>query len=210
MTGRRSGVSQQGETQWIGFTDMIAGLFGVFIIIFCMAVQRAMTAEEAESALATELAKSNDLDSSERLLKTSIQIPGELLFESGRAELTLRGRDELDRAAAEIGHLPRFRDDSTSILLVEGFTDDQSVIGGRFESNWDLSTQRAVEVVRHLELLAPKGVRIPGERIAAVGLSKYHPRASNATEVGRRRNRYIQMIVVQRDALFPGLGNSHE
>lgn len=59
----------------------------------------------------------------------------------------------------------------------------------RFPTNWELSTTRASNVVRFLQ----DSVGIEPARLLAVGLSEFHPIASNATARGRSQNRRIEI-----------------
>ncbi|MCH8023096.1 MAG: OmpA family protein, partial [Candidatus Marinimicrobia bacterium] len=59
-----------------------------------------------------------------------------------------------------------------------------------FSSNWDLSTARAVTVVRLLERAG-----IEPEQLAAVGHSQYQPLADNATPAGRAKNRRVELYI---------------
>ncbi len=60
---------------------------------------------------------------------------------------------------------------------------------GKFPTNWELSTTRASNVVRFLQ----DSVGIEPKRLWAVGLSEYHPIATNATPKGRSQNRRIEI-----------------
>ncbi|MBW2638213.1 MAG: OmpA family protein [Deltaproteobacteria bacterium] len=74
------------------------------------------------------------------------------------------------------------------LVKVEGHTDNVPINTSEFSSNWELSTARAVNILRYL---LEKG-KLPADRLAAVGFSQYHPVASNATPEGRQRNRRVE------------------
>jgi chemotaxis protein MotB len=79
-------------------------------------------------------------------------------------------------------------------LLVEGHTDNTPLspaLKERFPSNWELSTARAVAVVRFLQ----KEGQLQPERLSARGYSYYRPVASNKTKEGRHQNRRIEIIL---------------
>jgi chemotaxis protein MotB len=61
-----------------------------------------------------------------------------------------------------------------------------------FPTNWELSTTRATNVVRFLQ----DSVGIDATRLQAVGLSQYHPLATNATVQGRSQNRRIEIALL--------------
>ncbi len=73
-------------------------------------------------------------------------------------------------------------------IRVEGHTDNIPINTSGFPSNWELSTTRAVNVLRYL---LEKG-ELPSEKLTAVGFSRYHPVESNATSEGRQKNRRVE------------------
>jgi chemotaxis protein MotB len=62
------------------------------------------------------------------------------------------------------------------------------------ESNWELSTARATELVRVLII----GHRFAPERLSAAGFAEYHPVASNLTAQGRAQNRRVDIVILSR------------
>ena len=99
----------------------------------------------------------------------------------------LREMGGLGLIAAEIP------EDIDWVLQVEGHTDDIPVRAGRFADNWDLSTERALSVVR---FLATQG--LPPNRLAAAGYGEFQPLDSAGGDEARRRNRRIEMKLTQR------------
>ena len=75
-------------------------------------------------------------------------------------------------------------------VRVEGHTDNRPISNSRFRSNWELSTARAMVVLRKL---ASEGV--PAERLSAAGYGEFRPVASNAAEDGRKQNRRVDLVV---------------
>jgi chemotaxis protein MotB len=78
------------------------------------------------------------------------------------------------------------------IIRVEGHTDNVAIserLQATFPTNWELSTTRASNVVRFLQ----DTVGIDPARLQAVGLSEYHPIATNASVRGRSQNRRIEI-----------------
>ena len=81
------------------------------------------------------------------------------------------------------------------MLQVAGNTDNLPITGklkDKFPSNWELSTQRATNVVRFLQ----DECKIPGTRLAAVGYGEFRPTAKNTTKEGRKKNRRIEVKLV--------------
>lgn len=73
-------------------------------------------------------------------------------------------------------------------MRVEGHTDDIPIETAEFPSNWELSTARAINVLRYFlstGTISPK-------KIAAVGFGQYQPIASNDTPEGREKNRRVE------------------
>jgi len=104
-----------------------------------------------------------------------------VLFPSGVAELNKDAYPYIDKLV-EIAKKSRY------LLKVEGHTDNVPINTPTFSSNWELSTARAVNILRYL---LERG-ELPAERLAAAGLSQYHPIASDATPEGRQKNRRVE------------------
>ena len=118
----------------------------------------------------------------------------EVLFGSGEATLSPSGQADLDKFAAVYKQLAtQLPADLPVIIEVQGHTDRAQIRGGRFPSNWELSTARAQEVVNYL---IRQGV--PPERLAAVGMGEYHPLDAASTPEAYRRNRRIELKITSR------------
>ena len=77
-------------------------------------------------------------------------------------------------------------------IRVEGHSDDQPIHTAQFDSNWQLSTARAMSVLK----LLLDGTGFPPERVSVAGYGPYHPVADNANAEGRRINRRVDLVVV--------------
>jgi len=75
-------------------------------------------------------------------------------------------------------------------ITFEGYTDNMPISTPRFPSNWELSTARAVSV---LKLFVTCGY--PQDLLSAVGYGEYHPIAPNDTPRNRERNRRIEFCI---------------
>ncbi len=106
-------------------------------------------------------------------------------FASGDATLLPDGQATLTRIAGVLN-------EKGFQLRVEGHTDNQPIHTSRFNSNWELSTARATEVV---SLLIEQHGFDP-HQISAAGYSEYRPIASNDTQEGRKANRRVDLVVV--------------
>jgi chemotaxis protein MotB len=75
-------------------------------------------------------------------------------------------------------------------IRIEGHTDNVPIHSGRYNSNWELSTARATEIIR---LFITKYGMAPG-RLSASGYAEFHPVASNDTPEGRGTNRRVDLV----------------
>ena len=119
----------------------------------------------------------------------SVAMVDKILFPSGEAEITPEGMAILTR----IGEI--LKNTRGKIIRVEGHTDNVRIaprLQKKFPTNWELSTTRATNVVRFLQ----DKVGIEGARVRAVGMSEYHPVASNETHDGRGQNRRIEIALL--------------
>ena len=118
----------------------------------------------------------------------------ELLFASGSATLGQEGSHHLSQLATTLKTLAvKIPPEIDWILRIDGHTDRMPVTSGRFASNWELSTARAVSVVR---FLSSQGVS--ESHMAAAGFSKFHPLDPDDTPAAYRKNRRIEIKLTSR------------
>lgn len=118
----------------------------------------------------------------------------EILFASGSAELGAEGKEQMARLATTLKDIAKKIPKGVDwVLRVDGHTDDVPISTARFPSNWELSTARAISVVK---FLISQG--IPASRLAAAGFSEFQPLDTKEDEISRRRNRRIEMKLDQR------------
>ena len=121
--------------------------------------------------------------------RLSVSMVDRILFPSGEAEITPAGLKVLER----VGNV--LKNTENKIIRVEGHTDNvaiQSKLQEKFPTNWELSAARAINVVRFLQ----DNISIEPIRLQAIGMSEYHPVASNKTSAGRSQNRRIEIILL--------------
>jgi chemotaxis protein MotB len=112
----------------------------------------------------------------------------EVLFASGSAELGQQGERTIRQLAGTLKDImANIPNDIDWILRVDGHTDRRPIDTARFPSNWELSTARAVEVVKFLI-----DENIPARRLAATGFGEYQPLDGGEDEIAYRRNRRIE------------------
>ena len=114
-----------------------------------------------------------------------LQLPQDILFESGKAIVSKVGRETLLQIAEVIAQIDERQ------FQIEGHTDNVPINTTRFPSNWELSTARAQAVVY---LFVEAGVS--PQNISVSGYGEHHPRASNETKEGKALNRRIEIIML--------------
>ena len=118
----------------------------------------------------------------------------EVLFPSGTATLQPSGRDQIGQLARTLIELStRIPEDIDWVLRVDGHTDRWPISTPNFPSNWELSTARAISVVKILIELG-----LPPNRLAATGFGEFQPLDRGNTVGAYRRNRRIEFKLTQR------------
>jgi len=118
----------------------------------------------------------------------------EVLFPSGQATMTVEGLQAIDQLASAIMELERsIPPEIDWALQVDGHTDIRPINSPQFPSNWELSTSRAISVVRYL---VSRGV--PAKRLVAAGFGEFQPLEQGASEEVLRRNRRIELKLTNR------------
>ena len=120
----------------------------------------------------------------------------EVLFAPGQADIGPTGQSQLAQLAVALADIAaKIPDDINWVLQVDGHTDNLPVRAGRYTDNWDLSTERAVSVVRFLVLQG-----VPAKRLAATGYGEFQPLTNGDSVADRRLNRRIELKITQRVA----------
>lgn len=118
----------------------------------------------------------------------------EVLFPSGQAQMTVEGLAAMDQLANAIIELERsIPKEIDWALQVDGHTDIRPIASFQFPSNWELSTARAISVVRYL---ISRGV--PAKRLVAAGYGEFQPLEDGQSEDVLRRNRRIELKLTNR------------
>jgi chemotaxis protein MotB len=113
----------------------------------------------------------------------------EVLFPSASAQLEEGGKAELAKMADTLKEMSKSIPKEVNwIMTVIGHTDKRPISTAQFPSNWELSTARALSVVK---FLIEAG--IPAERLAATGYGEHQPIESGLTEEALAKNRRIEL-----------------
>ena len=118
----------------------------------------------------------------------------EVLFDTGSAEIGPAGQAQMGQLADTLKEISaRFPTDIDWILRVDGHTDRVPIATAEFASNWELSTARAISVVK---FLIDQGV--PAERVMAAGFAHFRPLDHGGGAAAFRRNRRIEFRLTQK------------
>lgn len=113
-----------------------------------------------------------------------IDIKDKLLFEVGKADLKDEAFGILNKLGQKFNELP-------NEIMVEGHTDNVPINTSQFDSNWELSSSRAINVVRYLA--EKQGV--DPKRMKAVGHGEYDPKVPNTSVENRQLNRRVNIVI---------------
>ncbi|MGE5432460.1 MAG: OmpA family protein [Syntrophomonadaceae bacterium] len=208
----------------ITYADLITLLLGLFIILYAISnvdtlkYQKLMSAAGSAFGISSDAAKienknfsiktplmsagnlknslqnlvdENKLNNSIRLEENErgiiIHILDDILFPSGTAELNDGSRIILMKIASLLKNLP-------NDIRVEGHTDNVPISSPFYPSNWHLSVSRALNTAYYLinrQGLSP-------DKVSIVGYSEYRPVTTNATLEGRRSNRRVDIVILNK------------
>lgn len=121
--------------------------------------------------------------------KITIRISEGILFEPSSDEFVKGGLPVLDEIAAVLKDMP-------NSIKIEGHTDNIPTNTERFPSNWDLSSARAVKILKYFI----SAHRYDPTKLSATGYGEYRPVTSNDTPEGRARNRRVDIMVINENA----------
>src|SRR6266542_2698807 len=127
--------------------------------------------------------------------KMTIQLPGDVLFDSGRTELKKDGKDILHKVADVIRN---DKDLVSRTFQVAGHTDNKPLGGGPYKDNWGLSVMRAREVLAYLVSPTEKGGGggLPPANWSAAGYGDTDPVAGNDSPENMQKNRRVELVVL--------------
>jgi len=116
-----------------------------------------------------------------------LNLPSGLTFPSGKADLTESGREALQAVADALN-----ADYSGRVLWVEGHTDNQQPKKSGWQSNLELSVERAMNVAEYMQ----SELGVPQEHLRVSGHGEFAPKAGNDTPEGREANRRVEILVL--------------
>ncbi|MBR2210568.1 MAG: OmpA family protein [Fibrobacter sp.] len=198
---------EDNHNPWMAYTDLGVALVSLFILAFvAMATLKEQKAEDLtrteeevlscqeemrkiaaeRNALLSQSLKSSIEQGLIALEDGKIQIQASFLFPINGANLTAEGIKVIEGISKGLLDAMAPGD----VIMVSGFTDDLPVKNSPNFSNWNLSTERAVSVVK---ALVAQG--FPPERLFAAGFGEHQPKYPNDSEEHRGLNRRVEIGV---------------
>lgn len=208
----------------ITYADLITLLLGLFIILYAISnidtlkYQKLMSAVGSAFGISSNVSKienrnlsmknpgqaagnlknslqnlvdENNFNNSIKLEENErgiiIHILDDILFPSGTSELNDSSRVILMKIARLLKNLP-------NDIRVEGHTDNVPISSPSYPSNWHLSVSRALNTAYYL--ISKQGL-LP-DKVSIVGYSEYRPVTSNTTFEGRRSNRRVDIVILNK------------
>ncbi len=216
---RRFQIENDEEHYWPSFADMMAMIVLVMLFIAIIAFVQMIYDAYDQTVMKQELAKVADVkkhisDLIEKQLEenvgkdkvvrgpnNTISVEGDILFDTGSAEISPEGKKVLNDLADVFANLIDEKDISQYlyIILIEGHTDKVPY------DNWKLSTDRSVAVVKELMKANPK-LATPdyAKYLAATGYSEYKPVVDEDSAEAYKKNRRISFQIILDDEKWQG------
>ena len=225
-------AQQSGDAFTTSVSDLMAGLLSIFILALCYFMLNFQTVTNkytGNTELRNQLLKDVGKDLQAQGLQVRIdtkqgvlRIPESVLFESGEANIKEQGQaavSKLSQSLLKTMTRPEYRE-ALETVFIEGHTDNVPIHNEFFQSNWELSTQRAIntwnlmrnDVPEFNWLVNPRGEPI----FSCSGYAETRPVRENGldpnSEGGRAANRRIDIRFVMMPPQDPGekpSGGSH-
>lgn len=198
---RRYNESVMSFNFWPSFTDICLIMTMIFILlIFCQIISNTETfklqrikekQQKIETLIKAAVKKESleDIKFSNKFEIQRIQFSDQVLFLKNSAELQESGTELL----MSIGNVLQENGVLYKEIRVEGHTDKDPIRGGKYPSNWELSSARATAVVKYFD--EEVGITPDSGRLSSVGFSKYVPIDSGDTEEAKAMNRRIELAI---------------
>jgi flagellar motor protein MotB len=190
-------------TIWPAIADVMVGLLGVFVLLFVWSTvlqidlsaklreEKEARQSEAKRLAALEQALAKPLAEGRITLTGGrIGMQGSVLFKVGSAELSPEGQQIITDVTQP---LKTYTETAGVSVMVSGFTDDKPLLGitSPFKDNWELSTERALTVMRALV-----DAGFPRAKLFAAGFGENNPAVPNTSDANRARNRRVEIAPV--------------
>ncbi len=118
-----------------------------------------------------------------------LKLSDKIMFLSGKSDILPEAKSLIEKMVKIIAPHPAYH------IRVEGHTDNTPIFTSRFPSNWELSTSRAVNVIRYILELG----KMNAERLSAAGFGEYRPIFTNDTQENKSRNRRVEIFFYKKE-----------
>ena len=113
-----------------------------------------------------------------------INLSDKLIFDLGKSNIKESFKPTLNKVIKILGKID-------NKIRVEGYTDNTPISNSNFESNWELSAARAIEILRYLHQQG----NVSLDRLEAAGYGEFHPIMPNDTPQGKIKNRRVAIVI---------------
>ncbi|HMD45976.1 MAG TPA: OmpA family protein, partial [Acidimicrobiales bacterium] len=113
-------------------------------------------------------------------------------FDTDSADLGAKGAALVDAVSGVLRDTP-------NPIAVDGYTDNQPILGGPYTSNWELSAARAATVVNRMATVDG----VDDARLSAIGYGETHPLVPNSSPANQAMNRRIDFVVLSPESTAP-------
>ncbi len=144
---------------------------------YLITIKESMKKDSDKKGLGGSIEYINELNS------LRIRMPSVVCFDRGGFEITDTAKQFFVKVADLVKDIPYQ-------LTIEGHTDDTPIYSDTYKSNWELSFERAMVVLRYLNQLG-----VDNKRLAAIAYGEHHPIASNSTMEGKKLNRRVEIVI---------------
>ena len=145
---------------------------------------------EVKKMLEAEITKEGYSDKVKVALNSEgleISIQDVVLFNTAEAEV----KNNLSPLLVQISNLLEGLENKVKVV---GYTDNVPIKNDKFQSNWELSAMRAINV---MNFMVASG-EISADKVSIQAYGEYEPKFDNATEAGRAKNRRVEIIVIRK------------
>ncbi len=179
-------------TSLVPYSDLMTLLLIFFVFFYLVRdselgwktiseAQQKVIAENQVAVDSTEYSAISDLN--ERV----ISVPGEILFESGKAELRWNSHKPLLKIAQSIEQT--VSDGGDWSIRIEGHTDNIPIANSKYPSNWELSTARALSIVKFFL----RNSYFTPDQLQIMGYGEFKPLVPNDSPANREKNRRVEI-----------------
>jgi chemotaxis protein MotB len=214
-------LHQSHSQRWVlPYSDLVTLLLGLFVAMTVLGAkpdqanltnhnkttaQKQQTAQTVENKLPEITENTTAINQTVKTIQQKLdtaKLPAQVLYQPnkgivirlGESVLFNPGSAQLQPQAIEpLGQLATLLQETKGNIRVEGHTDTTPIHSAQFPSNWELSTARAIAVLRYIS----EQSNINPQQLSAAGYGAYQPIANNTTETGKLQNRRVDIVVFQ-------------